>query len=58
MSEFRDWYVRNQDAITWFVIGWLAFACLDSLGQRNYVWAVFDAVLIWVNYKLASVRMQ
>ena len=58
MSSFRDWYVRNQDAITWFIIGWLTFAGIDSLLKGNYVWAAFDALLIWVNYKFSTVRLQ
>lgn len=58
IQQFRNWYVRNQDAITWFLIGWLTFGMLDSLVQRDYVGAVIQAVLIWVNYKLSKVRMQ
>lgn len=54
----RNWYVRNQDAITWFIIGWLAFGMLDSLIKASYGWAAFQAVLIYVNYKFASVRLQ
>lgn len=58
MSSFREWYVRNQDAITWFLIGWLTFACIDSFIKGSYVWAAIDAFLVWVNYKLANVRLQ
>lgn len=58
MTQFRNWYIRNQDAITWFIIGWLAFGMLDSLVQQDYVWAVIQAVLIWVNYKLSKIRLQ
>jgi hypothetical protein len=52
MSNFFNWCSRNQDAITWFIIGWLAFGFLDSLGRGQYGWALFDAVLIYVNVKL------
>ena len=58
MSGFKNWYVRNQDAITWFIIGWLALALLRALGDGEYMWAAIDAALIWLNYKLVSVRMQ
>ncbi len=54
----RNWYVRNQDAITWFIIGWLAFGMFDSLIKASYGWAALQAVLIYVNYKFASVRLQ
>jgi hypothetical protein len=55
--SFRNWYIRNQDAITWFIIGWTAFAGIDSLIHGNYAWAAFDAVIIWANVKLANVRL-
>lgn len=57
MSEFHDWYVRNQDAITWFLIGWLMFAGIDSLGRGSYGWALFDFVLVYINYKFSDVRL-
>ena len=57
MSGFKNWYVRNQDSITWFIIGWLALALLRALGDGEYFWAAIDAALIWLNYKLVSVRL-
>lgn len=57
MNKFRDWYIRNQDAITWFVIGWLAFGMLDNIAHQEYTWALVNAVLIWVNYKFIPHRM-
>lgn len=58
MNSFRNWYVRNQDAITWFIIGWLAFAGIDSFIKGQYFWAAFDAALIYINYKFIDLRMQ
>jgi hypothetical protein len=58
MNKFRQWYVDNQDAITWFIIGWLTFAMLDNIVQQQYTWAVVQAVLIWINYKLSKIRLQ
>jgi hypothetical protein len=57
MSEFRNWWFRNQDSISWFIIGWLSFAAFDNLIREHYLWAAIDAVVIWVNYKLISVRL-
>lgn len=57
MSGFKNWYIRNQDAITWFLIGWLSMGLLDNLITGQYIWAVISAALIWVNYKLISVRL-
>ena len=58
MNEFRNWYVRNQDAITWFIVGWLCYGCLDSLAKGQYVWAAINAALAYGNYKLNDFRMQ
>lgn len=52
MSNFRNWYIRNQDAITWFIIGWLSFSCLDNLASGQYLWAALSGGLAYFNYKL------
>ena len=57
MNNFRNWYIRNQDAITWFIIGWLTFASIDNFIDGKYFWAAFNAALIWLNYKLITVRL-
>ena len=54
-NEFSRWWTRNHFEITWFVIGWLAFATLDQLASGNYLWAAFNAFLLWTNYKLRKV---
>ena len=53
----RNWYIRYQDEITWFLIGWLSMATLDALMRGEYGWAAFDAFFAFVNYKMASVRI-
>ena len=58
MDQFRNWYVRNQDAITWFLIGWMTFAGIDNLSDGKYFWAAFNFVFAYVNYKFLKVRMQ
>lgn len=57
MRVVIDWYIRNQDAITWFLIGWLAFAGLDALTEGRYFAAVFNGLLIWLNYTMSKVRL-
>jgi hypothetical protein len=57
MNSIKRWYVNNQDAITWFIIGVLVVSCLDNLGRRDYIWAAFDAAIVYVNYKLRNVRL-
>lgn len=56
-NSFQNWYIRNQDAVTWFLIGWLTFGGVDNLTKGQYFWAIFNAALIYVNYKLIKVRL-
>lgn len=56
-DSFRNWYVRNQDAITWFLIGWLVFAGLDALVDERYVGALISFLLAYGNYKLSAIRL-
>lgn len=58
MSKFRNWYIDNQDQISWFIIGWCSFAALDRLTEADYVWAAVMAVLAWGNYRLANFRLK
>lgn len=50
MEKFRIWYLTYQSEITWWVIGWLTFAGIDSLARGNYISFVFDAALAYFNY--------
>lgn len=50
LENFRNWYLNYQSEITWFVIGWLVFATVDSLSRGNYGFALFDAALAYFNY--------
>lgn len=54
----RDWYVRNQDAITWFLIGWLTWGGIDQLSRGHYGWAAVDFLLAYGNYKLNAIRIE
>lgn len=58
MNAFRDWYIRNQDAITWFVIGLLTSAFVEHAAKGQYLWALLDAVLIYINYRFSKIRLQ
>ena len=56
-ENFRYWLSRNQDAVSWFIIGSLSSALLINLTQGDYFWAAVDAALIVVNYYLIKVRI-
>ena len=52
MNKFRAWYLQNQTEITWFLIGFLCYSGLISLGQGNYVGAVIAFGIAYANYLL------
>ena len=49
-----DFFRKHNTEITWWVIGWLSFAFLDSLGKGNYGFAALDAALIYFNYRMCK----
>jgi hypothetical protein len=57
MSNFKNWYVSNQDAITWFVIGFLVQTLLINFASGDWFWTIVTAALIWLNYTLRKVRL-
>ena len=52
MNKFKFWYLTNQTKICWFVNGWLALNCINSLGRGDYISAGVGAGLIWLNIAL------
>lgn len=52
MDKFRSWYLSNAVEITWFIIGFLIAAALESFGKGNYTDAVFSLALAFANYYL------
>lgn len=49
-----EWLRKHIYEINFFVAGWCAFAFLDSLIKENYGLAALNAVLVYVNIKLAK----
>ena len=50
MNSIRDWYLKNQNNITWFMIGFLIAAALNSFSQGNYGDTAFSLALAFANY--------
>jgi hypothetical protein len=48
----KDWYIRNIDNITWWLIGWVSWGALDALARGNYGLATLDVAIIALNYFL------
>ena len=58
MSAFRMWYIKHQDAITWFIIGLCVMSGLASLAAGNYVGAAINFAIAAVNYFLSNHKMK
>ena len=50
MNKFRSWYLSNATEITWFIIGFLIAAALDSFGKGDFESAAFSLLLAFANY--------
>lgn len=56
MNSFRAWYLRNYEAITWFLIGFLVNAGLINIGQGDYVGALLCWGIAVINYIFVKQR--
>jgi hypothetical protein len=52
LDQFRLWYFKNQNKITWFLIGFLVAAATHSFSVGNYEDAGFSLLLAFANYYL------
>ena len=52
MDKFRLWYFKNQNEITWFLIGFLIAAALHSFSKGEYTDSAFSLLLAYANYYL------
>jgi hypothetical protein len=50
--KLLEWFRQHNNEITWWIIGWMSFATLDSILRENWGFVVLDVVLIYINYKL------
>lgn len=50
--KFLHWWRTNYVSITWFIIGWLAQACVFCIQRGDTLGAVIDLAFIFLNYKL------
>ena len=50
MEKIRQWYLRNYEAITWFLIGFLTLSGLQELSRGQYLSALISFVLVAINY--------
>jgi len=50
LERLGDFFRENNTEITWFLIGWLCFAALESAGRGNYTVAVLDLIVAAFNY--------
>jgi hypothetical protein len=57
MNAFKEWYIRNQDAITWFLIGVLLAQGMGALAKGDYFWAGISFAFAVSNYVLRRVRL-
>jgi hypothetical protein len=52
LTNFRNWYLKNQNEITWFLIGFLIAAAVYSFSKGEYEDAGFSLLMAFANYYL------
>jgi hypothetical protein len=57
MENFRNWYIRNQDAISWFLVGLLTGQGFDQLGRGQYGSALVSFGFAYLNYFFSRTRI-
>jgi hypothetical protein len=50
ISKIRQWYTRNYEAITWFLIGFLVSGAFADLGRGNTTGALVLFGIAAINY--------
>jgi hypothetical protein len=50
MNKFREWYIRNSNEITWFVIGMCTITGVLALAAGNYVSGIINLGIAYINY--------
>ena len=56
-EKFHNWYVTNQDAITWFLIGLLFAQGTEEFARGHYIWAAVLWFLAYLNYGTRKIRV-
>lgn len=57
MENFRSWYIRNQDAISWFFVGWFTAMGVDQLMCEMYTSAAINFAIAGVNCYMTRQRL-
>lgn len=52
MDKVVQWYTNNSNEITWFVIGVCVTGGINSLALGNYVSAMVNFAIAYLNYML------
>ena len=50
LSKISTWYSDNEMQLTWFFIGVFSTWAVVDVGNQNYLGALFDAIIVIVNY--------
>jgi hypothetical protein len=57
MSNFRSWYIRNQEIISGFVAGILLMNGIDNLIAGHLFYGLFELAIAVVNLYMVNQRM-
>jgi len=50
LENFRQWYLKNQNKITWFLIGFFIYGALDNFARGNWTGMAINLLFAGMNY--------
>ena len=52
LKKFAEWFSEYNTEISWWIIGWMCMAALESFGRGHYFMTVLDLGIAYFNYKM------
>jgi hypothetical protein len=46
MNKIREWYIKHDVKITWFLIGYTVLALAENIGHNEWIEAAINAVVL------------
>lgn len=52
LKRFGEWFSEYNTQISWWLIGWMCMAALESFSREQYVMMFIDLGIAYFNYAM------
>lgn len=49
LTKIKNWFIRNDFEIQWFLTGWFTSQFFVDFGQGNWVGCIIDLIIVTIN---------